>query len=51
MRKNYPEIWSAFRVLYYETNSKFFKYSKTLEEVEKEMDAREDFERRQLSLF
>lgn len=51
MRKNHPEEWQALRDLYYETDSKAFKYGKTLEEVEREMDAIEWNEKHQLKLF
>ena len=37
--------------LYYETNSTHFKYNKTLQEVEREMDALEYISERQLKLF
>ena len=51
IRKHYPERWAALCQLYYETNTKFFKYNKSLEDIEREMDIKEDFDRRQLSLF
>ena len=38
IRKNYPEYWSLLKELYYETDSKVFKYNKTLEDIEKLMD-------------
>lgn len=49
IRKNYPEYWQALKDLYYETNSTFFKYGKTLQEVEKDMDALEWDENHQLT--
>jgi 3'-phosphoadenosine 5'-phosphosulfate sulfotransferase (PAPS reductase)/FAD synthetase len=51
IRKNYPEYWQALKELYYETNSTHFKYNKTLQEVEREMDAQEWISERQLKLF
>lgn len=51
IRKNYPEYWQALRDLYYETDSRWFKYDKTLQQVEKEMDAHELNQKIQLSLF
>lgn len=47
IRKNFPHYWQALRELYYKTNSKFFKYGKTLEFIEAQMDA----EDAQLKLF
>lgn len=41
IRKNYPEYWQALKELYYETNSTHFKYNKTLQEVEREIDLKE----------
>lgn len=41
IRKEYPVYWKLLRELYYKTKSTTFKYDKTLEEVEKEMDAKE----------
>lgn len=51
IRKNYPEYWQALKKLYYETNSTHFKYNKTLQEVEREMDAFEWISERQLKIF
>lgn len=51
IRKNYPEYWQALKELYYETNSTCFKYNKTLQEVEKEMDKLEYIKSRELYLF
>ena len=51
IRKNYPHYWQAIRDLYYETNTKAFKYTKTLQEVEKDMDALEYVKENQLTLF
>ena len=39
IRTNYPDYWEAFREMYAETDSKFFKYTKSLEWVEAEIDA------------
>ena len=50
IRKNYPHYWQALKDLYYETKSQSFKYSKTLEQVEKEMDIKE-WEEQQPTLF
>lgn len=47
IRKNFPHYWQALRELYYKTNSKIFKYGKTLEFIEAQMDA----EDAQLKLF
>lgn len=41
MRRNYPLYWEAFKNLYKETESPSFKYNKTLEEVERQMDTKE----------
>lgn len=51
IRKNHPEYWNALKDLYYETNSKFFKYDKTLQQVEREMDALEYVKENQLKLM
>lgn len=51
IRKNYPEYWQALKELYYETNSTHLKYNKTMQEVEKEMDAKEWLDKHQLRLF
>lgn len=51
IRKNYPKYWEALKKTYYESNSIYFKYDKTLQEVEKEMDAYELNEKLQLRLF
>lgn len=47
IKKHYPEYWEALRNLYYETQSKAFKYNRTFDEI----DRRLDFEERQLKLF
>lgn len=41
IRKKYPEYWQALKELYYDTESTYFKYAKTLKEVERNMDALE----------
>lgn len=51
MRKQYPMYWNALRELYYETNTKAFKYNRTLEKIEKEMDVLEYVKENQLKLF
>ena len=51
IRSNFPEYWQALRNLYYETNSTCFKYDKSLEQIEKLMDAYEFKEKSQLKLF
>lgn len=51
IRKNHPEYWQAFKDLYYETGSKSFVYSQTLEQIEERMDAKELNNKLQLSLF
>lgn len=51
MRRNHPIMWQALRDLYYETNSPYFKYGKTLQEVEQQMDKLELKEKQQLRLF
>lgn len=51
MRRNHPIMWQALRDLYYETNSLYFKYGKTLQEVEQQMDKFELKEKQQLRLF
>lgn len=50
IRRNYPHYWQALKDLYYETKSQSFKYSKTLEQVEREMDIKE-WEEQQPTLF
>lgn len=51
IRSDFPEYWQALRNLYYETNSTCFKYDKSLEQIEKLMDAYEFKEKSQLKLF
>jgi hypothetical protein len=51
MRKNHSMLWQALRDLYYETNTTYFKYGKTLQEVEEQMDKLEEKEKLQLKLF
>ena len=51
MRKNHSMIWQALRDLYYETNSTHFKYDKSLEQIERLMDAYEWQQKNQLILF
>lgn len=51
IRKNYPEYWQALKELYYETNSNYFRFNKTLQEVEREMNALEYFNKNQLELL
>ena len=51
IRKNYPEYWQALKDLYYETNSNYFKFNKTLQEVEREMNALEYFNNNQLKIL
>lgn len=48
IRKEYPDYWQQLRELYYKTKSTTFKYNKTLEEIEKKMDAKEETDNRQL---
>lgn len=40
VRRNFPEYWQAFRDLYYQTKSKSFVYSRTLEQIEAKMNAK-----------
>ena len=47
IRTNYPDYWEAFREMYADTDRKFFKYTKSLEWVEAEIDA----QKLQLKLF
>lgn len=49
IRKNYPHLWEELGTLYYETNSPFFKFNKTLKDIEREMDLKEWNENHQLS--
>lgn len=42
--------WEAFRILYKETNSKSFVYSRSLEKVEQEMNALEAVKKLQYKL-
>lgn len=51
IRKNYPMLWDELNKLYYETNTKHFKYGKTLKEVERQMDMKEQQEAMKLNLF
>lgn len=53
LRKHYPEIWQDMQELSKTPNlcSYGFKYGKTLQEVEREMDALEWNEKHQLKLF
>lgn len=51
IRRNYPEYWQAFRDLYNDSDSKTFCYGKTLQQVEKIMDKRENEKKKQLKLF
>lgn len=51
VRSKYPEYWKAFKDLYYRTKSRSFVYSRTLEQIERKMDEKEQFEKLQLSLF
>jgi hypothetical protein len=44
-------LWQALRDLSYETNTTYFKYGKTLQEVEEQMDKLEEKEKLQLKLF
>ena len=44
-------MWEAFKQAYHESQSKFMKYNKTLEEVEREMNNREWVQKHQLNLF
>lgn len=50
IRKNYPMLWESIRDLYHETKTIYFKYNKTLQQVEKEMDAHELNQKIQLKL-
>ena len=51
VRKEHPEWWQALRDLYYKTDSRWFRYSKSLEQIEKEMDNEEWVQSHQLTLF
>lgn len=53
LRRNHPEIWKEMQELSLTPNlcSYGFKYGKTLQEVEKEMDAYEWQQENQLTLF
>ena len=53
MRRNHPEMWEQLQELSKTPNlcSYGFKYGKTLQEVEKEMDAYEWQQEHQLTLF
>lgn len=53
IRRNHPELWNELRELSKIPNlcSYGFKYGKTLQQVEKEMDAKEINNKLQLSLF
>lgn len=50
IQKKHPGYWQALRELYYSTNSKRFKYDKTLEQVEIEMNDYDE-NKKQLTLF
>jgi 3'-phosphoadenosine 5'-phosphosulfate sulfotransferase (PAPS reductase)/FAD synthetase len=49
IRKNHSHLWKELSTLYYETNSPFFKFDKTLKDIEREMDVKEWNENHQLS--
>lgn len=53
LRKHHPELWEELRALSKTPNlcSYGFKYGKTLQEVEREMDALEYISEKQLKLF
>ena len=53
MRRNHPEIWEQLRELSRTPNlcSYGFKYGKTLQEVEREMDKLEEINEKQVKLF
>ena len=53
IRRNHPKLWNELRELSKTPNlcSYGFKYGKTLEEVEREMNARESVKKNQLNLF
>lgn len=51
IRKNYPNYWQLLKNLYITTDSPFFCYNKSLENIEKEMDAYEWQQENQLTLF
>lgn len=53
MRRNHPEMWEQLQELSKTPNlcSYGFKYGKTLQEVEQQMDAYELKEKSQLNLF
>ena len=53
IRRDHPEMWDELRELSKTPNlcSYGFKWGKTLEEVEREMDRKEEADRRQLSIF
>ena len=50
VQRNFPEYWQAFRDLYYQTESKSFVYSRTLEQIEAKMNAKEANDRLQYKL-
>jgi hypothetical protein len=39
IREEYPHYWEALRNLYFETNSSYFSYGKTIQEIEERIDA------------
>lgn len=51
IRNKYPDMWQALKDLYYETNSNYFKFNKTLQEVEREMNALEYLNNNQLKIL
>lgn len=53
IRRNHPEMWEDLRALSLTPNlcSYGFKYGKTLQEVEKEMDRIEEINEKQIKLF
>lgn len=51
IRRYYPHYWSALKDLYHRTESRSFVYSRTLQDVEREMDNKELISKLQLSLF
>lgn len=51
IRRKYPAYWDEFRKLYYDTNSKFFVYNLSLEQVERKMDEKIMLDKIQYKLF
>lgn len=51
IKEHYPNLWESLRKVYYESNSSHFKFNKTLEEIEKELEGLKYVKENQLKLL